>query len=121
MMTYDAKSMDDVRALARRLAMVRRQDYQFIAANILGHGLMRPQWWVRWMTAIGSWRHRMPKNLFLAHVIAKHPAIADELIPATCAWIAGGKDADGEGVGGFNQREVNMLARWLDDTQEDAA
>lgn len=109
----DCKSKPDMLALAHNLVNASQGDRLFLASSIAGEGLMRPQWWLRAAVAFGAWRSGLPKGMVWAQVLMRHPEIVDQTIEATADWIANGKDADGEGVGGFNQREVNRLVMLL--------
>lgn len=113
-MSYSAKSRDDMRAIAKRLAFSRPDQHVFLAASIAGHGMMLPQLWMRAVVAFGAWRNGVPKGVVWANVMKRYPEIANQTINETVKWITTGKDADGEGVGGFNQREVDQLSRLLD-------
>lgn len=112
--TYNARSRADMRDLAKALALIPKAARPGVAANLIADGLMIPrQWWLRAIMWLVKKRHGYDTFEAWAHVCLKAPEIADELLEQTIDWIVSGKDADGEGVGGFNQREADALARML--------
>lgn len=109
----DCKSKSDMGELAAKVGSLDGGDALYAAACICAHGMMKPQWWMRLVVWIASLRH--DKRLVWLNVMIRFPEIAVQTIDATANWIEYGKDADGEGVGGFNQSEVDRMIKILND------
>lgn len=121
MKSYNAKSRVDMAELASDLLRVPYKARPAMAANLMAEGVMLPsQWWVRLTMRLAKWRHKTDTYGAWAIVCARAPQIADDLIDQTAAWIRNGKDADGEGVGGLNQREVDTVVGMLSVLRTDA-
>jgi hypothetical protein len=59
-------------------------------------------------------RHRLNDYEAWALICSRAPKIANELIGQAADWIVAGKEANGLGVGGLNQQEVNTLQTLLE-------
>lgn len=111
-MSYDARDRGSIRFLAMALMALPRSSRPAVAARIIAERIMLPsQRWVRFCVWLVKKRHGLDTYAAWSMVLGRAPNVADELIGQTADWIVGGKDADGEGVGGLNQREVEDLAR----------
>lgn len=108
---YDACSRQDMVRLARDLIRLPSAARPAVCARIMAERLMLPrQWWVRFVVWLAKKRHGLDDYGAWSLILANVPGHADELIAQTSAWITDGKDAGGQGVGGFDQREVNATA-----------
>lgn len=112
--SYNAKVREDMRALAIDLSSVPVAAHPAVAARLMAERIMLPkQWWLR----VGIWVVKKRRHIgdyeAWAALCVRAPELAADVIGQTCDWIVSGKDADGEGVGGLNQREVNAVATML--------
>lgn len=112
-MTLSAKSRPDMRWLAVRLAATHDKDRPALAAAMMANGMMYCQWWLMLGARFLRWRHGLNKHEAWAWIFHRFPGGVDDLIMGAARHIQFGKDADGEGVGGFNQREVDEMVRLL--------
>jgi hypothetical protein len=112
-MTYNAKSRSDMRALAARVAFTDPADRLNLACGIMAAGLMRSQWWLHLGARFIRWRLDCTKRQAWVVIFHKSPAAVDEMLDGTAEWVRNGKDTTGEGVGGFNQAEVETLMRLI--------
>ena len=109
----NAKSRSDMQRLAFRLNAIPEGGRDALASAIMAAGLMRSQWWMHLLVKMISWRQGMNLSEAWTFAFYHNPGNIAPLIKATADWIVSGKDASGEGIGGFNQAEVVTLDRIL--------
>lgn len=105
------KSREDIALLAEGLRY--SNNPAGVASVMMATGMMKMQWWAHALVRFMCWRHDISPQQAWGIVFAKFPVMAGELIEAAATWIVAGKDKDGEGIGGFNQRECDVLAYTL--------
>jgi len=111
MIAYNAKVKADTVRLSRDLLNLPKATRPALVARIMAEGLMLP---TQWRVKIPIWmlqkRHRTDLYGAWTQLLARAPQIADDSLEQTAVWAVSGKDASGEGVGGFNQVEMDKLA-----------
>lgn len=111
---YSARSRSDMRDLSKLLLSAPRKARPAMAANIMAEGLMLPrQWWVRLPIWFAKKTQGIDDFEAWARVCVRAPQVADDLIEQAADWMVNGKDAYGEGVAGFCQREVDAITGML--------
>jgi hypothetical protein len=96
-----------------------------LMAVICGLGLMRPRGWFRMAVKVISWRHREPKHAaYLRMFIMGERGLnlAKEIRAQTVQHILQGRDTeDADSVGGFSQREINIIGWTMNQLTGEAA
>lgn len=105
---FDCRDKEDISILAE--ATRGTSNPIGIAAVMMASGMMKAQWWLHALARFIAWRHDLSPQQAWTMMFIKLPAMAEEIIAGAADWIENGKDKDGEGVGGFNQREVETLS-----------
>jgi len=106
-----AYNRSDMKRLASLVSAVDDEHRKPFAATLMANRIMVPrQWWVRFSVWVIQRRSKVGLYSAWLHVLTTLPQIVDEMIEQTADWIENGKEADGLGVGGLNQREVDLLA-----------
>lgn len=108
-----ASSRRDVMDLAWAVECVTVEDETFVAAHIVMNNLMlvSPWWW-----RVLFWLMKRSRNPFgvLSHFYTSQPEEARHLLTETARHIRHGKDREeASSVGGFSQREVNIMTTIL--------
>lgn len=108
-----ATSRRDVTVLAWMVEDVSEQDQARVAAHIIHNSLMiiRPWWW-----RILFWLIKTRRNALvgLVHFYNSQPSEARHLLTETARHIRHGVDREqASSVGGFSQREVNIMTAIL--------
>lgn len=112
MALYLAKSRGDMLALADRVRTVPETTERVFAAALLAAGVMRTNRIVHFAVWLGTKLRRRPAmHTWLTLFLHPKGMNARDMIEGAAAWIADGKDADGEGAGGLNQAEVALVTR----------
>lgn len=106
----NCKSTVDTHLIGGELFALPFEQCPYVAAQVASKGLMRAPWWLRLSVKLGSWRSGLPIPLVWASIYHRWPDGARDLVDQTAEWAMTGEDAHGEGVGGFDQREINLLA-----------
>jgi hypothetical protein len=111
---FDAMSRYDMRMLATQVMCAPTDARPALAARMLAERIILPsQWWVRFAVWLAKKRHRTDDYGAWAHLLTKAPKLAGDFIQIAADWIVAGKEADGKGVGGLHQGEVDKLTIML--------
>jgi hypothetical protein len=113
---YDATNRSSMQNLREYLEDAPQSTHPALAARILADGLMiSKERWVRVAVRFIKWRGNLDDYQAWIHIFSQRKGLsmATDMVNQTAQWITDGEDSGGEGVGGLNQREVDLLARML--------
>jgi hypothetical protein len=110
-----ASSDLSIRALASNLRLLPRDRRTVLAGYLMAEGLMFPPihlWPIFWV--LRRIRGKQGLYNFVAILSQIYPRAIDGIIADTAKHMLDGRDTeDADSVGGFSQRELNLIVRYL--------
>lgn len=117
-MTYSCTNEGDLERIARRIVRLDKNSRAVLAACSIDLNLMKPQLSMRFACWLGSLLSDKSKNDIWFLFFTQYDDALDQFISGTIEWLINGKDKGGEGAGGFNQTEINILTALVDSLEE---
>ncbi len=113
-MNYDSKNKTHMVQLASRLVNVKPSDETLVASFLLDQGLMKIQLLYQLLLKVVKWRRGTSIGGW--YILERQtPGTIKEYLLGAANHITSGEDKTSkDSAGGFNQREVDVLTRFLD-------
>ena len=111
-----AQSKGDLEKVAAYVGRMSEAQKTYLTVGALENGLMRMFWPLSLALKLTGWRHRhlqMTRAQLLFALLQRQTKARDAQLRDTLHWLVQGKEAEGKGVGGWNQQELDTFVELI--------